>query len=178
MLLDVAELYELENSLRQEFDENLTGILTKLNSTGKLEDFLSLIGLSKLLNPDIGYQVYKTGKIIIIGQAEIKKDKLLAIGDKLGIDKNRFELYLEYEDAKKFNFAKTQWSPSYAIIMVGPMPHSVSDKDSYSSIIAAIENKEGYPPIIRLGTKGLKITKSDFKNKLEWAISEGLICCN
>ena len=46
------------------------------------------------------------------------------------------------------------------------MPHSGSGKGDYSSVISAIEAEEGYPPVVRLGSNGLKITKSDFRSKL------------
>ena len=59
--------------------------------------------------------------------------------------------------------------------MVGPMPHSGSGKGNYSSIISALESEEGYPPVVRLGSNGLKITKSDFKMKLEEALAGHLI---
>ena len=61
------------------------------------------------------------------------------------------------------------------MIMVGPMPHSAKAKDEYSSVISAIENKEGYPPVVRLGSNGLKITKSDLKAKFAECLNKGLI---
>lgn len=53
------------------------------------------------------------------------------------------------------------------MIMVGPMPHSGTSKGDSGSVIAKIESTEGYPPVVRLGTNGLKITKTDFRNKLK-----------
>lgn len=75
-------------------------------------------------------------------------------------------MYLEYEDAKKFNFQKMQWQLTYSLLMVGPMPHSGSGKGDYGSIISALELEDGYPPVVRLESNGLKITKSDFRAKL------------
>ena len=75
--------------------------------------------------------MYKTGKIVVIGQSDVKPEVLLSIAKQLGLDKKRFELYLEYEDAKKFNFQKIQWQPTYSLLMVGPMPHSGSGKGDY-----------------------------------------------
>ena len=103
----------------------------------------------------------------MIGQSDVKAEVLLSIAKKLGLDKSRFELHLDYDDAKNFNFRKTQWQPSYSLIMVGPMPHSGFGKGDYSSIISAIESEDGYPPVVRLGSNGLKISKTDFRAKLE-----------
>ena len=68
---------------------------------------------------------------------------------------------------KTFNFKKMYYKPQYALVMVGPMPHSGVGKGDSGSIVAALENDEGYPPVVRLGSNGLKITKTDFKNKLD-----------
>ncbi len=174
-MLGSEELLELEEAIREELNDNLTGILTKLNRADRLEELLSLLGLESLLEKDAGYQVYKTGKIVVIGQSDVKAEVLLAIGKKLGIDKNRFEFYLEYEDAKKFNFKKMQWQPSYSVVLVGPMPHSGVYKGDAGSIISAIETDEGYPPVIRLGRNSLKITKTDFKEKLQELIELGTV---
>ena len=174
-MLGIEELLELEDSLRIELNDNLTGILTNLNRTDQLDMFLSLIGMEHLLAKDDGYQVYKSGKIVVIGQSDVKAEVLLSIGKKLGIEKERFELYLDYEDAKHFNFKKIQWQPSYSAVLVGPMPHSGISKGDFGSIISAIECGEGYPPVIRLGKNGLKITKSDFKEKLQYLIQNGKV---
>ena len=174
-MLGVEELLELEESLRAELDENWTAILTKLNRTGQLDDLIALLGLEHLLSTDIGYRVYKKGKILVIGQSDAKVDALIAIGKKLGIEKSRFEFYLDYKDAKKFNFRTIQWNPKYSVILVGPMGHSGISKGEYSSVITAIENEERYPPVVRLGQNGLKITKSDFEEKMQELVSTGKV---
>lgn len=166
-MLNVEELFELEENIKKELDDHLIAALSRMNRSGQLEEFLRLLGMEHLLQKESGYEVYKTGKIIVIGQSDVKSDILLSIAKQLGLDKNRFELYLDYEDAKSFNFRKVQWKPTYSLLMVGPMPHSGSGKGDYGSIISALESEDGYPPVVRLGSNGLKITKSDFKSKLE-----------
>jgi len=174
-MLSIEELFELEDLIREELDDYLPAALAKLNRTGQLEDLLQLLGVDDLLKKESAYQVYKTGKIVVIGQTDVKADVLLAVAKKIGLDKNRFELHLEYDDAKTFNFRKMQWQPTYSLVMVGPMPHSGSGKEEYSSIISALEHEDGYPPVVRLGSNGLKITKSDFRSKLEEMIAVGKI---
>lgn len=165
-MLSIEELLELEDNIKAELDEYLTAALSKLNRSGQLEEFIELLGMEHLLQKESGYEVYKTGKIVVIGQSDVKVEALLSVAKQLGLDKNRFELHLEYEDAKTFNFRKMQWQPTYSLLMVGPMPHSGSGKGDYGSVISAIEAEEGYPPVVRLGSNGLKITKSDFRSKL------------
>ena len=170
-MLSTEELLELEDLIKEEIGEHLTEALTKLNRSGQLEELLQMLGMEYLFKNDSSYQVYKTGKIVVIGQSDVKAEVLLSIVEKLNLDKSRFELYLNYEDAKNFNFRKMQWQPSYSLIMVGPMPHSGIGKGDYRSIISALETEEGYPPVIRLGLNRLKITKSDFKAKLKEMIT-------
>lgn len=174
-MFDVYELMNLEDELRLELEDKLGQILSRLNREERIEELLQLLGLSELLHVESGYKVQTNGKIIIIGKSEIPANIILAIAEKFGISKKRMDLHLEYEDAVKFNFRKTQFDPTYSLIMVGPMPHSGKTKDEYGSVISAIENKEGYPPVVRLGSNGLKITKSDLKAKFAECISNGLI---
>lgn len=174
-MLDIVELSDLEDDIRAELDERLTEILTKLNRSGKLEEFMELIGLDSILTNENGYSVRNNGKIVVVGQSDVKADVLLAILKNYGIDKNRVEMYLDYEDAKTLNFGRMQWNPDYSVIMVGPMPHSGNAKGDYNGIINALENEAGYPPVVRLGSNSLKITKSDFKEKLTDLIQRKMI---
>lgn len=175
-MLSPEELIQLEDDIKEELNENLGHILSLLNRTGQLNALLKLLGLERLLVYDNGYRPYESGRIIVIGETRLKPDVFYAIGKALGIKKDRFELYLEYEDAKRFDFSKTQYKPEYALIMVGPMPHSGVSKGDSSGIITALEQRNsGYPPVVRLGSNGLKITKSSFREGLEKAIDDRLI---
>lgn len=174
-MLSVEELAELEESLRDELFENLTAVLTRLNRTGQLEELLSLLGMSDLLGSETPYQVYTTGIILVIGQVDVKDKDLLAVGKSLGISKDRFELHLDYNDGAEFNFNKLCYNPDYCAILVGPMPHSGISKGNASSVIANIEKGVGYPPVVRLGNGGLKVSKSNFKEALQTLITDGKI---
>ena len=171
-MLDAEEILELEDKIRE---VNWTEILTRLNRSEQLENFLDYVGLKHLLGEEPRYEVFKNGKIIVIGQSDVKGEVLLSIAKNLGIEKGRLELYLEYEDAKKFDFRKIRWQPKYSLVMVGPMPHSGSGKGAYSSMIASLESESGYPPVVRLGSNGLKITKSDFRKRLQEELSAQII---
>ena len=47
-MLNTNELFELEDSLKEVFDSDLTAILTKLNRTNRLHELLELLGLESL----------------------------------------------------------------------------------------------------------------------------------
>ena len=109
-MLNVEQLLELEERLRNTLSEKLEQILSNLNRSGKLEEALELLGLSDLLQPDYSYKPYRTGKIFIVGQSDVRKNQLLGVIKEVGFDKNRFEFCLEYDEVKRFNFSKLFYS--------------------------------------------------------------------
>lgn len=173
-MLDINDLLELEAIIRDNLEERLEEILINLNRKGQLKEFLCLLGMGDLLGVR-NEEFIKDGKIIVIGQSNVEREKLVAVAKDLGIEKDRFEFYLNYEDAKTFDFKKTQWSTKYSCILVGQMPHSGYSKGNYSGMITALESDEGYPPVVRMGTNGLKITKSSFRKTLDYLLSESKI---
>lgn len=56
------------------------------------------------------------------------------------------------------------------------MPHSTTGKRNSRSTISEMEKPDnGYPKVIRLGSNGLKISKSNFKELLEKQQEENYI---
>lgn len=171
-MLDVYELDYLE----KEITDRLSGALTLLNRTDRLGELLELLGMEEFLETEPEFERFvATGKIVIIGGSKANIDQLIGVAKGFGIDKSRLEFCLDYKDAKSFDFKKTQWNPNYLLIMVGPIPHSTKSKGDSSSAIAMMEAADGYPPVIRLGKNDLKITKSDFREKLAYAVQSGYV---
>lgn len=177
MALSVDELMDLEDELRPRLNDELPHILISLNQKDKLAEFLEMIGMSDVLSPK-GYE-YKpmtSGNLVIIGGGKITKNEIIAIMESLNISRTRLECCLDYADAKRFNFRKLQYSAKYSVVMVGNMGHKAQDIGKASSAISMMENEDGYPPVMRLiSNNELKITKSNFKEALSRAISDGLI---
>lgn len=177
-MLTINELMDLEDNLRVALEDNLTGILANLNRQEKLGELFSLLGLSSLLNvaAESNGTFLKNGRIVVIGASEVPERHLMGVAKSLGIDKDRFEFYLDYEDGKKFEYSKLYYQSNYSLVMVGPMPHSSTGKGDYSSAIAAMEATEGYPPVMRIEISGLRaISKSAFRMKLQEALDLGVI---
>lgn len=172
--LTTNELYDLTYRLEEEFHSNLNKILSSLNQSGQLIKILSMMGLEKLLPQDKVFHNTKK-KIVVIGQSNTKVDKLIGVAKELGFHKEQFLFCLDYNDAKTFQYKKLQYSPKYAAVLVGAIPHSTKDKGGFSSIISALEHQNGYPPVIRIGNNELKITKSSFKQSLSNLISKKLL---
>lgn len=172
-MLDLNELMSLESELKNHFQDNLTQILIKLNRTDNLDAFLEMVGME--VEADNSFIPFKSGKIFVVGETELSEETLRGVGKACGIDSKRLEFCLGYEEAKKYNYGKIQWKPDYAVILVGPMPHSGNAKGSYSSIITALEKEAGYPPVYRMGTNELKITKSGFKSMINYLLQSQVI---
>lgn len=87
MSLSIEELSELEDEILERFPNEITGILSKLNRSGQLEDFLNLIGMDDLIESEEDFYSYKDGKIVVVGGTEIKEEVLLSIANNLGIER-------------------------------------------------------------------------------------------
>lgn len=172
-MLGVVELTELEQKLQDTLAESLLEILTRLNRTDKLNTWLELMELTNLLQPDTSYHPYKNAKIVVIGEAQVKENIINGIIKKLGINTNRVELYLDYNDAKRFNFNKLRYNPQYSLVLVSAMPHKTSGTGDFSSAIARMEQEDGFPPVVRF--KDLKITKTSLKEALQESLNAGYI---
>ena len=93
----------------------------------------------------------------------------------MGISPDRAILHTDYHKVQKLNYHDMQYNDNYALILFGPVGHSARDKGMYGSIITALEQEDGYPPVLRLGENKLKISKTGLKNALKTAITEGYI---
>lgn len=156
----------LDNELKIDIAAEATKIVTKrilgARSVSELRTYLKSIELEELM-PDIdNYQ--QKGEIYILGDLSIKDDVVYGIFKDLSIDVSRVKILKEYEKLTNYNFNNFQYSTSVSLIIAGPTPHSAVGKGDYSSIIARMEQEEGFPKIIRLyaGDKW-KITKANLR---------------
>ena len=157
-------------------DENeLIDLLDKIykrvsdaNRTGTLEELLREAGWLDLIGEEQIYNSYESGIITVIGESEVKESILIGIAKQFGISKEKLEFCLDYEKAKKLNYRKFQYEPKYRAVLFGPVPHSSSGKEDFSSVITNMEQTQGYPKVIRIASNGthLKITKSSFRAAL------------
>lgn len=147
------------------------------NENGTLDGFLQSIGfnggsLENRLNK-------KEQKILIVGDTQINENVIVGIFKKLGVSKNRIELISDYDKITNHNFDKYSYNDKYAVIMFGPIPHSVTNKEEHSSIITKMENEDGYPPVYRLNAnRKLKITNSNLRVAIEELIETGILIQN
>lgn len=171
----IRELYSISQSLSEITYEDWIPIVIGLNRTGNLPQFLELINREDL-NPHQSRLFFNNrGKVLIIGDSELSAKDIEKTCERFGLSGNRLELQLEYKD--NYNFSRTQYSPKYSLILVGPLPHMAIGVEGESSIITKIMTDDGYPPVIKLTeTNGdLHISKNSLKNALSEAIENRYI---
>lgn len=173
-MLTLDRINYLDTEIQKVLPDILSKILIRLNYENRIDEFLNLLGLQYLLD-DTEYKPYKKGKILIVGESEVKENILIKVAKSFGIERDRLEFCLDYNKAAKYNFRKLQYNQNCSAILFGPVPHCGKGKTEFSSIISSIESTPGYPPVYRLGTNTLKITKHDFKDKMEELLSNNII---
>lgn len=164
---DVLSMEELE-VLIEDVIEKIQNQIVHHNRQGQLNYYISQLPID--YESSNNYIQEKEGKILVIGQSQVRKKDFRGIASSLGIDSKRFDLIISYEEVKRFPFNKLAYSDRYDYIFVGPMPHKVKGLEDEASIIAQIENNpDVYPELIRVLSQSgeLKITKSSFKRALE-----------
>ena len=161
---------DLVQTLQDELTyEKLKEIITTLIEPDKLKEFLKQLDYEILAHEE--YTPYNRGKIAVLGGSIANKQHLQGISKQLGFNKNRFEYFLSYDEMKTFRFNKLRNINKYAAIIAGPMPHSTSGTGTYSSVIAAMENDDGYPPVFRIA----KITNSSFRNIVKYMMDQNIV---
>ncbi len=174
-MLDIEEMENLYNQVIEKIREKMF-LLNRDDDPNSLIDYLKGIGMKDIFASNPIYETYKKGKIVIFGDSAVDKNVIYGIAKSLGIDINRLELHLEYEEAVTYNFNKLRYEPSYRVVLVGPMPHSTVGKQKHSSVIAEMEQEEGYPKVVRLvAGQELKITKTNLKEALQNLLKENYI---
>ncbi len=158
---------ELENII-----DEVTQRILFANRMDELEELLESWGFRELIPGASAYETYRGGKIVVIGSSEVKERDLLGIIKDLGLDKCRFEFCLDYDKAKTYQYSKLRYNPSYRLVIFGAVPHSSTGKLDSSSVIAEMQNQEGYPRVeVLSANNAVKITKSNFRELLQ-----GLVC--
>lgn len=135
-----------------------------------LEGYLASIDMHDLypVSVEPQFDTDPEGKILLVGQAQIKENQIIGCFEELGIARDRVELRLGYEELKNYSFKSLQYNYNYRLVLFGPIPHSGKDKGDASSIITQLETTDGYPRVVRLeDSHGLKITRTSLKRALK-----------
>ena len=173
--------------------EDLTNIIDIIRQkvftayvNGDLEPLLNKYGIEYLSNDkttDENILGTPTGKILIIGESAVKQNNIIGMlkDPEFGFTNTtimkRFEFVFEYETLNSYSFRKlTKWN--YAVILAGPMPHSVKGRGDNSSLLTMLERNEDdiFPPVVRLtANEQLKITKQNVHDTILDLMKKGVI---
>ncbi len=170
------ELIDLEETIIDKLDE----IIYHKNRDGSLEHLLREMGLDDVVAELEGVKeplsTWPDGKILLVGALPRMADDLRGVLKSLGIKKDRLEL-LEYEEVTNFDVRKLSYTSRYCAVLFGATPHKGKGIEGDSSVIVHMEkHRDEFPETIRLSTsKGLTVTKTNFREAIEDLIRRGLI---
>ena len=79
-LFTTSQLYDLTEAVREELNNGkLESVMVALNRSNKLETLLQLLDLEYLLNAEVTYNPKAMGKIVVIGEANIKANVIFSL---------------------------------------------------------------------------------------------------
>ena len=145
-------------------------LMNKANAEGKIIKFLQDHRIDYESYDECSYDKTKV-RLLIAGQTGIGKNELIKLLKQYNIDINRVDMVLDYDELKTYKWNSIQYSDKYSDIIVGPMGHKSVGSDSYSSVIARMEDEEGWPNIIRAeANSSLKFSKMSLEEALSKSI--------
>ncbi len=140
--------------------------MREANRLGTIFDFLKEHNIAYDEFDECPYDK-KRARLLIAGQASIPPSVVKGILSSMGIDTSRVDMVLEYDGLQKFKWSSLQYSFKYSDVIFGSMGHSSEGKGDYSSIIARMEQEDGWPNVIRATANSeLKITKQSLKDAI------------
>lgn len=112
--------------------------------------------------------------ILILGKSEIGVNQIYSICKCHGFDKKHVYMELEYDKIPKVDISKYQYNVNNRNcigFILGPMPHSHTNKGDFSSLAAYLQATEGYPMIYECRANNqsseLKLTKKNLNQALD-----------
>ena len=174
--LTYEELLDLQDEIMGRLPETITSRLLMLNTNGRLEDLLKLLGMEDLVEGADSLDSWPEGKIVVFGDPRANVNDLCGVAGSLGIHRNRV-VFVPFERCERYDYRSLEYNHEVVAVMFGASPHSTSGKGSYSSVITRMESqRDVFPRVIRLSANSeLKITKRNFREALEGLISAGLL---
>lgn len=144
--------------------------LEMANKNDEIDDLLDKYGI--ILEEEERMPINtRTYRILVIGELVGNKRDYQAAAKSVGINPDNIE-FMDYEESKRLEARRLEYSNDYSDIIYGPTPHKISEMGDTSSLLALIENNPmKYPRLIRSKTNStdgrLKISISGFKDYLK-----------
>ena len=140
------------------------------NKNDEMDDILDKYGIVLEEEERMPINI-RTHRILVVGElAGNKRDYQLA-AKKVGINPDNIE-FMNYEESKRLDPRKLEYSNDYSDIIYGPVPHKINEMGDTASLLALIErNPSRYPRLIRSKSNSadgrLKISITGFRDYLK-----------
>ncbi len=137
------------------------------NLNGNIESVLKKYGIYDETKGPIMVDT-RTMKILVIGALAGKKNEYQKVVKEFGIDDSHVDFVDDYDTIKNYSVEKLRNSMEYSDIMVGPIPHKISNMENDNGLIQQIkQSPHEYPRLIELKANNkLKITKTNFREEI------------
>jgi hypothetical protein len=100
--------------------------------------------------------------VLVVGDLAMKKHDVQGIAKEFGVSHGQLE-FVEYLETKQYAFRNLQYASKYAGIILGPVPHMVSDLDGHTSLVELLK-EPGYPhTFVAIQGGELKLSKQLLK---------------
>lgn len=174
--LDDEQLLVVSEIVGNAFHDDAIKIISHLDTTDKLDDFLKITGLKAEIRKEFERDLIKTKKVLVVGHGTAKEAHYRQAVKNAGISPENFEFYLDYHAGAKINFDKYRNRPEYGGIIVGPMDHVGISKGKYPSVISYIENEPGFPMVVKGNNGGqLRLNIQDFYEAVLTLLTAGVL---
>lgn len=110
----------------------------------------------------------RKSKIIVFGALAGKLKDYIMAAKKLGISQENLVFISDYDELKRYDTAKLEYSLEYSDIIYGPTPHKTIGMGDENSLLAKIKREPNKYPKLQVATANgvLKLSIQSFKNAL------------
>lgn len=110
----------------------------------------------------------RKSKIIVFGALAGKLKDYIMAAKKLGISQENLVFISDYDELKRYDTAKLEYSLEYSDIIYGPTPHKTIGMGDENSLLAKIKREPNKFPKLQVATANgvLKLSIQSFKNAL------------
>lgn len=133
------------------------------NREDLIDDLLNKYGI--VIEYEQPYVDTRRAKILVLGSLAGNIDDYKVQLSKLGLNKNNVEFISDYNELKRFDAQRLEYSTEYSDIIYGPNPHKQINIGDNASLLTMLQrNPEKYPRVIEaVANNKLKISINSFR---------------
>lgn len=162
ILLSVIDLAKIKSKIFAK----IAAEIEIANKEDLIDDLLKKYGI--VIEQEQPYIDTRRAKILVLGALAGNVDDYKIQLSKLGLNKNNVDFISDYDELKRFDAQRLEYSTEYSDIIYGPNPHKQINIGDNSSLLTLLQrNPEKYPRVIEaVANNKLKISISSFREAL------------